>query len=124
MLSASLSVWANPSVLPYFHTFPINACTLGHGEPSPASQPLQSQRREGRPSVPGLLARNITTSGQGNLFPAGVCGDGDVVTALGSYPIGTRSSGPPRPSHMVQLGQPPAGRQGESRHIPFLALIL
>lgn len=47
-----------------------------------------------------------------------------MVTALGGYPIGTHSSGPPRPSHMVQLGQPPAGRDGESLHVLLLVLIL
>lgn len=32
-------------VLPYVHTFPINTCTPGHGELSPAFQPLKSQLR-------------------------------------------------------------------------------
>lgn len=39
VLSASLSVWANPSALPYFHTSPINAGALGHWELSPVFQP-------------------------------------------------------------------------------------
>ena len=77
MLSLSLSVWANPSVLPYLRTFPINTRTLGRGELSPASQPLRSQLGADHRSQ-GCY---ITTSPLGNLFPAGVCGDEDRLVS-------------------------------------------
>lgn len=68
----------------------------------------------GRPLALGLLSCNKTDGRE--IFPEAACGDGDMVTVLGF--------GLPRPSHLVQLGQSPAGRNSDSLYFLLPVLIL
>lgn len=97
MLSPSLSVWTNPSVLPDFHTSPTNTATLGTGTSLLLSSPLNHSGG----CTPGVACD--VTRGPGHLSPWGCAQKGSSVGAPWVLPpVAPALSSPSPPSAPIQ----------------------